>query len=90
MDYICYYDIIAAVLLSMLFALYFMRRNYPTSTNKAYLAMLICISLSTITDLLSMYTIPRADIVPLWLPSIIPDGLSSNLYQFRIEEIPFP
>ena len=52
MNYVCYYDIIAAVLLSMLFALYFMRRNYPTSTNKAYLAMLICISLSTITDLL--------------------------------------
>ena len=71
MNYVCYYDIIAAVLLSMLFALYFMRRNYPTSTNKAYLAMLICISLSTITDLLSMYTIPRADIVPLWLNYVI-------------------
>lgn len=67
MNYICYYDIIAAVLLSMLFALYFMRRNYPTSTNKAYLAMLICISLSTITDLISIYTIPRADTLPLGL-----------------------
>ena len=67
MDYICYYDIIAAVLLFMLFALYFMRRNYPTSTNKAYLAMLLCISLSTIADLVSVYTIARADTIPLGL-----------------------
>ena len=67
MDYICYYDIIAAVLLFMLFALYFMRRNYPTSTYKAYLAMLLCISLSTIADLVSVYTIARADTIPLGL-----------------------
>lgn len=65
MNYICYYDIIAAVLLAMLAALYFMRRNYPTLTNKIYLVMLFTISVSTITDLITMYTIPRADTVPL-------------------------
>lgn len=65
MNYIYYYDVIAAIILAMLAALYFMRRNYPTITNKIYLCMLLTISVSTVTDLITIYTIPRADTVPL-------------------------
>lgn len=71
MEYIYYYDIVALVLLVMLVALYFMRRDYPTLTNKIYLGMTLCCVAATITDLISAYSIPHADTFPLGLNYVI-------------------
>ena len=65
MEYIFYYDIVAFVLLIMLIAIYFMRRNYPTQTNKIYVCMAFSCLLSTITDLISIYSLSHVDRFPL-------------------------
>lgn len=65
MEYIFYYDIVAFVLLIMLIAIYFMRRNYPTQTNKIYVCMAFSCLLSTVTDLISIYSLSHVDRFPL-------------------------
>lgn len=65
MEYIFYYDIIAFVLLIMLIAIYFMRRNYPTLTNKIYIYMAFSCLVSTVTDLASIYGLSHIHSFPL-------------------------
>lgn len=57
---------VAALSIQLLVAvIYFMRRNYPCSTNRCFVAMLFCSVLSTAANLFSVWTIENADTVPL-------------------------
>lgn len=54
MNYIYQYDLAAALLLVILLALYFTRHNYPTATNRLYIAMVICSLSSSVFDLIAI------------------------------------
>lgn len=48
-----------------------MRRTYPTETNKAYFVMAIGCLVSTVSDLISIYSIACSDSLPIWFNYII-------------------
>lgn len=71
MIYNYHYDIAALMLIVLLISIYFLRRNYPTTANKAFLAILFFTFTATVSDLLSALTIPKADEIPLLINYLI-------------------
>lgn len=71
MAYIPHYDIAALFIELLLLALYFIRRNYPTAANKAYLLMVSVSMVSSLADMISVFTLRYFQDVPVWLNYIV-------------------
>ena len=71
MAYIPHYDIAALFIESLLLALYFIRRNYPTPANKAYLLMISVSMVSSLADMISVFTLRYFTEVPVWANYIV-------------------
>lgn len=67
MEYIYQYDVCAMCLSAVLFIVYLMRRSFPMPSSRIYFAMTIVAFLSSLFDLLSAFSIPAADVIPLWV-----------------------
>lgn len=67
MNYIYQYDLAATLLLVILLALYFTRHNYPTATNRLYIAMVICSLSSSVFDLIAIGSEIGIISMPVWL-----------------------
>ncbi len=70
-DYIYEFAIAAAVVITALIILLAMRRNYPSTTNKLYAAMLGANLFSTLMDLGTVYTLGNYETVPIWANYIV-------------------
>lgn len=57
MNYITQFDIAAICILLIMFTLYFLRKNYPTLTNKIYVAICGTALASSVFDLIGAYTV---------------------------------
>ena len=71
MAYIPHYDIAALFIEFLLLALYIIRRNYPTAANKAYLLMISVSMVSSLADMISVFTLRYYSEVPVWLNYVI-------------------
>ncbi len=71
MYYIPHYDIAALFIEVLLLALYIIRRNYPTAANKAYLLMISVSMVSSLADMISVFTLRYYSEVPVWLNYVI-------------------
>lgn len=67
MTYKIEFEVAALCIQLLLIAIYFMRRNYPCKTNKSFIIMLFCSTLSTASNLASVWVIEHAAEVPLWV-----------------------
>lgn len=71
MNYFYQYELTASVLLIILLWLYYMKKNYPTKTNKIYLNMVKCCLISSVFDLISIFTGRYPQALPIWLIYVI-------------------
>lgn len=67
MNYYYQYDLTALILLIILVWLYFMKKNYPTKTNKIYLGMVSCCFISSAFDIMSIFIIRSPEMFPVGL-----------------------
>ncbi|MBQ8568510.1 MAG: EAL domain-containing protein [Oscillospiraceae bacterium] len=65
-DYIYEFEIAACGVYAILLVLYFLRPNYPSTTNKLYIALVIVDLAAAVLDLITVYTIRNPHEVPLW------------------------
>lgn len=65
--YIYEFDIAAALLIAALIILLILRKNYPSTTNKLYMAMLIGNLFSTVMDLVTVYTLAHNTTIPVYV-----------------------
>jgi len=65
-DYIYEFNIAACGVYAILLVLYFLRTNYPSTTNKLYITLVIVDLAAAVLDLITIYTITNPDKVPLW------------------------
>ena len=71
MQYNISFDICAIIIFIFVLVLFLVRKNYATSSNAAYLILLVDSLVAAISDAITGYTIPNADKVPLLLNYII-------------------
>ncbi len=71
MFYIYEFDIAAVCLISALLILLFIRRNYPSVTNRLYVGMLCTNLFATVIDLITVYSLAHTDTVPLWVNYVV-------------------
>ncbi len=71
MDWIIEYDICALILLTVVFWILLHHKNFPTLTNRMFRLVLTFAWLSTLFDLIGIYTIVNADRFPLWLNNLV-------------------
>lgn len=67
MHYIYEFDIAAVCLITALVVLLLLRKNYPSVTNRLFEGMLGCNLFATVMDLVTVFTLARADTIPLWI-----------------------
>ncbi|MBE6902155.1 MAG: EAL domain-containing protein [Ruminococcaceae bacterium] len=67
MNYIYEFDIAACALMIMFSVLLAIRKNFPTYSNKLYACMLAGNLFATAMDLVTVFTIAKADTLPLWV-----------------------
>ncbi len=70
-EYIFEYEIAAAAIMAVLLILFLMKHNYPSTSNKLYLGLLILSLVAAVFDIISVYTIANADKVPIALNMFI-------------------
>ena len=71
MQYNISFDICAIVIFIFVLVLFLARKNYSTSSNSAYLILLVDSLIAAVSDAITGYTIPNADKVPLAFNYII-------------------
>lgn len=71
MNYFYQYDLTALILLIILIWLYFMKKNYPTKTNKIYLGMVSCCFISSAFDVMSIFIGRNPENFPIGLIYLI-------------------
>ncbi len=71
MQYNISFDICAIVIFIFVLVLFLARKNYSTSSNSAYLILLVDSLIAAFSDAITGYTIPNADKVPLAFNYII-------------------
>lgn len=71
MQYNISFDICAIVIFVFVLVLFLARKNYATSSNAAYLILLVDSLVAAVSDAITGYTIPNADKVPLALNYVI-------------------
>lgn len=71
MNYITEFEMAALSIQLLLIAIYYMRRNYHCYTNRCYMAMLFCSTISTVMNIISVYTIDNWETVPTALNYLV-------------------
>ncbi|WP_027215691.1 GGDEF domain-containing phosphodiesterase [Butyrivibrio fibrisolvens] len=66
MQYNISFDICAIVIFVFVLVLFLARKNYATSSNAAYLILLVDSLVAAVSDAITGYTIPNADKVPIF------------------------
>ncbi|MDY6103262.1 MAG: EAL domain-containing protein [Acetatifactor sp.] len=67
MQYVYHFDLAAVFIILTLLGLFFTQRNYPSTCGKIFLGMLCMGFVSSVMDVVTVFTISRAQDVPLWL-----------------------
>ncbi len=71
MNYVYQYDIAACFLIGVLIILMMLRRGYPTTANKIYIAMLFSNLVAAVLDLLTVFIISTPTALPMWLNYLV-------------------
>ena len=92
MQYVYHFDLAAVFIILTLLGLFFTQRNYPSTCGKIFLGMLCMGFVSSVMDVVTVFTISRAQDVPLWLNYLlnmvflIPEFHGSALFPVRYAE----
>lgn len=67
MVYVYHYDLAAVFIILTLLVLFFTQRNYPSTCGKIFLGMLCIGFVSSVMDVVTVYTISHWQNIPLWI-----------------------
>ena len=72
-NYIIYFDIAAIVMVTATLFLFFVKKYFQSKVNTSFIIMGNAILFATILDMITSFTIPAFDRVPLWLNYLLTD-----------------